>query len=869
MNNYVIWYPHGNDEDTSWSEYRLSERLGIRLFDHAEVHCTQFPPELDGYDDRKKIAFIRHESIWLSTTESHYTGMLDRNLSLYDYDLVIVYTTEPVRMDWATYRKEVETQLQTNRVMYIIGGHLGDANPDPDICYVPHSFFSIVSAGNSRPDDIDLVPVTKPYLFDALLGTLKVPRLWAYYHIRDSDFYNQSLINIQPFIDPTVNKGNQDAVKALLPELVEKYGEINDYETPELFALEETRIQQFKQKAVTLEDRYSNRRIPNMTLGRMPASTLIPWTIYDNSWYSIISETNPVWCDVNFLTEKTAKCLAAMRVFVMFNAPGTLRYLRSLGFQTFHGEFIDESYDDQHGNELRWQMAWEQVKKLAAADPVKVYQYYQPVLEFNAKLMETYTTNELKNIADFVYNHKFLSDNFPLHADKSFYRKDKNNLLYTSPFHIKNTDYFVWDPHRWWEFNVGLKKGTEFFPNAEIYRGLEPPSGAKVKELAGDSRKKIAMLCYERIWRPWTQPDMLFDPTLSPNIANLHLGWADLVVLYTSEQMKDWWPVIYGEVCRQLHTDRIVLMVAGHTNYTDPDPNFIFVNHQSFLSYVATGNAFMDVNEVTVPFRKYMFDCLIGTVKPTRLGLFYRLLDSGLANESLINLQPNPHWEPDWKVVERLSPGMVNKHGAVINYSSPALIDLEEDVIKEFKTRTQHGSAHDRYSANLVSRPGFDLPNNELIMSNIVPWKIYQSSWYSIVCETVDSGTSTLFVTEKIAKCLFAKRVFIVVTGGGILKYLRSLGFRTFHGDIIDESYDDEPNDKLRLNMAWEQIQRLYKTEPRAVYAHFRDVLEHNHQLMLGWTDQQLQDISQFLQKRLDYVCSRANYKNVHGLFPK
>jgi hypothetical protein len=513
-------------------------------------------------------------------------------------------------------------------------------------------------------------------------------------------------------------------------------------------------------------------------------------------------------------------------------------------------------------------MAWEQVKRLAVADPVKVYQYYQPVLEFNAKLMETYTTNKLKNIADFVYNHKFLSDNFPLHADESFYRKDKNNLLYTSPLHIKNTDYFVWDPHSWWEFNVGLKRGTEFFPNAEIYRGIKPPSGAKVKELAGDSRKKIALLFYENLYRPWSLPNKPFNPD-NNEIADLHLGWADLVVVYTSEQLKNWWPIIYGEVSRQLHTDRIVLMVAGYNNYSDPDPNFIFVNHQSVLSYVSAGNAFMDVNEVTVPFRKYMFDCLIGTIKPGRLGLFYRLLDSGLANESLINLQPNPHWEPDWKVVEWLSPGMISKHGAVMDYSSPALIDLEEDVIKDFKTRTQHGSAIERYSVNPVSRPGFDLPSNQLIMSTIVPWKIYQSSWYSIVCETVDSGTSNLLVTEKIGKCLFAKRVFIVVSGGGILKYLRSLGFQTFHGNIIDEGYDDEPNDQLRLNMAWEQIQRLYKTEPRAVYAHFQDVLEHNHQVMLGWTDQQLQDISQFLQKRLDYVCSRANYKNVHGLFPK
>ena len=867
MNNYVIWYPGGNAEGTAWIEYRLSERLGVPLFDQSEIHCTQYPPILDIYDDRKKIAFIRHESIRLSTTESWYTDMLESDVSCHDYDLVIVYTSEPVDMDWNTYRKEVETQLGTARIVYLIGGHVGDENPDPSICYVQHSFFNFVSCGNRQPEHHGQPTAHKTYLFDALMGTLKVPRLWLYYNLRDSEFYDQTLFSIHPFPNAELNHSNQQAVKNMLPDLVAKYGEVNDYETPELFALEETRIQQFKQKAVTLNDKYSNRRIPDWELGRMPASTLMPWTIYDNSWYSIVSETNPVWNNINFLTEKTAKCLLAQRIFVMFNAPGTLKYLRSLGFQTFHGDIIDESYDDHGDHQVRWSMAWEQVKKLAAMDPVKVYEYYQPVLEFNSKLMQTYSTDELARIADFVYQHKFLSDVFPLHADKTFYRADQNGLPYTSPLHIKNTEYYVWDPHCWWEFNRGIIKGIEFFPNAEISRESNPPSGRLAQQLARDSRKKIAMLFYEKIRRPWTQPNIPFDP--ETGIADLHLGWADLVIVYTSEQMKDWWPVIYGEVCRQLHTDRIVLMVAGYNNYTDPDPNFIFANHHSFLSYVASGNEFIDVSEQTVPFRKYMFDCLIGTVKPIRLGLFYHLLDSKFADQALINLQPNPHCDPDWKAVEQLVPGKVATHGTIIDYASPALLELEEDVVKQFKISTQNGSAVERYSTRLLDRPGFGLPNNELLMSNIVPWKIYQSSWYSIVCETADAGSSNLFITEKIGKCLFAKRIFILIAGVGILRYLRSLGFRTFHGDIVDESYDDEPNDRLRLNMAWAQIERLHKTDPRFVYAHFRDVLDHNHQIMLGWTDQQLKDISQFLQKRLNYVCSRANYKNVHGLFPK
>jgi hypothetical protein len=119
------------------------------------------------------------------------------------------------------------------------------------------------------------------------------------------------------------------------------------------------------------------------------------------------------------------------------------------------------------------------------------------------------------------------------------------------------------------------------------------------------------------------------------------------------------------------------------------------------------------------------------------------------------------------------------------------------------------------------------------------------------VCETNDIVTTSQYVTEKLGKCLFAKRIFIVIGGGNTLSYLRSLGFKTFHGDVIDESYDNEPDWQQRVDMAWGQIQRLRSTEPRSAYAYFRDVLEHNHKLMLEWPDKQFEEISQFLQKKL------------------
>lgn len=627
MHNYIIWYPGGTSYETVWIEYRLSQQFDLIFFDQSERTTSGIPPVVSKYDQRKKIALIQHKSIRLSTTQNSNPSMLNPDITLHDYDLVIVYTAESINMDWASYRQAVETQLHTDRIIYMVGGHVESSNPDPDICYVQHR----------------LVPKDQTFL----------------------DVFDQ---------------------------LIEQ---------------------------------------------------------------------------------------------------------------------------------------------------------------------KTYVIDQLNKISNFIYNHKFLSDQYALHVDKSFYYTDTNtHKIWTNPQHVKNTEYFVWNPHNWWEFEYALKKGKEFFPNAEICKDWPCPASTRFQ---GDSRKKIALLFLEKIYLPWTRPHKLPDPE-QQGISNLHMGWADLVIIYTTENLHNWWPIVYGEICSQLHTERIVLCTAGGVSYSNPDPNLVFVNHQSLLSYVAAGNEFVDVNEVTVPFRKSMFDCLMGTVKLSRIALFYRLLDSNFLDEpihTLVNLQPNPHEDMsdlDWDIVRNYMPDSFARHGMVTDFASPELFELEEDVVKEFKIKTQQESADKRYSINKLPRLGFGLPGDSIMMSCVVPWKVYQSSWYSIVCETNDIITTSQFVTEKLGKCLFAKRIFIVIGGGNTLSYLRSLGFKTFHGDVIDESYDSEPDWQRRVDLAWQQIQRLRSIEPRSAYAYFRDVLEHNHKLMLEWPDKQFEEISQFLQKRLAQI---------------
>jgi hypothetical protein len=75
----------------------------------------------------------------------------------------------------------------------------------------------------------------------------------------------------------------------------------------------------------------------------MSLSQVIPLSIYNQTAYSVVAETN---YDNNYIfnTEKIVKPILARRLFLVVSGQHYLRNLRSLGFKTFDG-IIDETYD--------------------------------------------------------------------------------------------------------------------------------------------------------------------------------------------------------------------------------------------------------------------------------------------------------------------------------------------------------------------------------------------------------------------------------------------------------------------------------------------------------------------------------------------
>ena len=111
-------------------------------------------------------------------------------------------------------------------------------------------------------------------------------------------------------------------------------------------------------------------------------SCVSPDKIFQNTHYSIICETLGTGDDF-FLSEKTVKAMFARRVFVVFGPRHFLRRLHELGFQTFDS-VLDESYDEEPCDDVRFQKAMLQLLRLAYfLTPAQVHHYVEYALDNN------------------------------------------------------------------------------------------------------------------------------------------------------------------------------------------------------------------------------------------------------------------------------------------------------------------------------------------------------------------------------------------------------------------------------------------------------------------------------------------------------
>jgi len=191
----------------------------------------------------------------------------------------------------------------------------------------------------------------KPKMFDALLGLHRPHRQFVYDHVNASDIKDQVFMTYH-------GSSLEDNSKFIYEPEIE-----------------------------FMPDKKLSWTIDNvMYYGyEKSLSMIVPITIYNQTYYSLVAETN-YFNHFNFYTEKIVKPLMAGRLFVAIAGQHYLKNLRGMGYQTFDS-IIDESYDLEADQEVRWTMALAQVRELCARDPQEVYGKIAPVIEHNKKLI--------------------------------------------------------------------------------------------------------------------------------------------------------------------------------------------------------------------------------------------------------------------------------------------------------------------------------------------------------------------------------------------------------------------------------------------------------------------------------------------------
>jgi hypothetical protein len=126
----------------------------------------------------------------------------------------------------------------------------------------------------------------------------------------------------------------------------------------------------------------------------------------------------------------------------------------------------------------------------------------------------------------------------------------------------------------------------------------------------------------------------------------------------------------------------------------------------------------------------------------------------------------------------------------------------------------------------------------------------YNSTYFTIVSESIVSSEYCLHITEKTFKPIAFYHPFVVFGQPGTLEYLHKLGFETFE-NLFDETYDEQINQEIRLDMI---VDNIIKFKTNSYDQRTLDKILYNHNLFFD--DKRVEQIflNDIINPLLEYV---------------
>jgi len=291
-----------------------------------------------------------------------------QNLDLQKFDLVLFtdiefHRQEPL-LDW------IVTTGVDNWLLCVGGLHANETLTDRTV-FRPWWRFTFLQWNPPRED----FPLHRPFLFDCLCGTRRKHRDYVMLALSNSGLLDKGIATYRDFFVGGDISDTPEEIKQEFPDIELPW----PYVSPNLD--------------------------PAWEAGPLDKSisSVVPWEIYNRCNYSILVETVG-FGNCYLMAEKVGKCLHARRLFVHFGAAHWLSKLRSFGFETF-GSVLDESYDDNEIDVLRYRAAFEQVQFLSQQDHPTLLQKVKPILDHNHNRLYRFQEEKRQELIDKIQGY--------------------------------------------------------------------------------------------------------------------------------------------------------------------------------------------------------------------------------------------------------------------------------------------------------------------------------------------------------------------------------------------------------------------------------------------------------------------------------
>jgi hypothetical protein len=253
-------------------------------------------------------------------------------------------------------------------------------------------------------------------------------------------------------------------------------------------------------------------------------------------------------------------------------------------------------------------------------------------------------------------------------------------------------------------------------------------------------------------------------------------SWADLIICVQEENLSGpEWLEFFNNPGAYFGTDsdRVISIVSGINSDLSYQnifpPNVLRVPLNFWCSWVTACNTPIEYQPNYD--RPYKFEALLGGSKENRQFVYRKLKTHGLLEQGLLSISAQTFRNPtDCRYRDDY-------------YRSPALDAYDTETMLNLRATSRKGNwiAH---TTSPIGMHEFPLGNGQStqymkpFMSFFIPHRVYQESWFSIVAESI--VTNSDFYTEKTAKALLGRRIFITFGPQHSLRVLRDNGFKTF-----------------------------------------------------------------------------------------